>query len=374
MIKILHVISKIHQGSGIASVIMNYYRNIDRNKIQFDFLVSSTEGGEEYISEIKRYGGEIYYLPKLKLTNFNNFIKEMDSFFYQNGNQYTAIHSHFYQLDGILFPIAKKYGVKECISHSHNTKFSDYKVRAIRNYLMSRPLKKYSTKWMACSKKAGKLLFGKSFFNSPKSKILNNAIDCKRYIYNEEIRENKRKEFGLENKFVVGHVGRFSPQKNHKFLINVFNKIKKNNNNAVLVLVGTGSLMKSVQDQVKKYNLENDVLFLGQRHDVHHLLQMFDVLIFPSLFEGLGIALVEAQAADLPCVYSDVIPDEVNILESNEVLSLNESYDVWADAALKYQNKKRSSSAVKEIKKAGYCIENEAKNLLQFYMNIAYEE
>lgn len=374
MIKVLHVISRLHQGSGIANVIMNYYRNIDRNAVQFDFLVNSTENGEEYVSEIKKYGGHIYYFPNLRLSNIHHLIKEMNCFFCKHSNDYIAIHSHFFQLDGIIFHIAKKYGIKECISHSHNTRYSDYKLKSFRNYIMSLPLKREATRWMACSKSAGKFLFGKRFYSSPKSLILNNAIDCEKFVFNEEIRKNKIKELGLENKFIIGHIGRFSLQKNHKFLINVFKVIKERQNNAFLVLVGTGSLTESIKNLVKCNGLDNDVLFLGQRNDVSDLLQIFDVMVFPSQYEGLGIALIEAQVSDLPCVYSDVIPEEVNILDSNEILSLNENYEVWANAVLKYQSHKRSKNAIKRIERAGYNIELEAKKLSEFYMSLADKE
>lgn len=371
MIKVLHVISKIHQGSGIANVVMNYYRSIDRSAIQFDFLVTSTEDGDKYVAEIKKYGGNIFYLPPLKLTNINYFMKEMDRFFYENKSEYSAVHSHFFQIDGLLFKAAKKYGVKECISHSHNTRYSDYKIRAVRNYLMSIPLKKSSTTWMACSKAAGEFLYGKEFYNSSKAKVLNNALDCKKFVFNEEIRENKQKELGLENKFVVGHVGRLSPQKNHEFLINVFKEIKAIEINAILILVGTGDLMETIRKQVKQYNLENDVLFLGQRSDISELLQSFDIMIFPSHYEGLGVALIEAQVSGLPCVYSDVIPEEVNILNSNIILSLDEEYKIWANAALKFLNYERNKRAGEEIEKAGFNIVIEAQKLLEFYRSLA---
>lgn len=374
MIKVLHVISRLHQGSGIANVIMNYYRNINRNIVQFDFLVTSTDNGEEYVSEIEKYGGKIYYFPKLRLTNANNFIKEMNCFFGEHKNEYIAVHSHFFQLDGIIFRIAKKYGIKECISHSHNSRYSDYKIKSLRNFIMSLPLKKEATRWMACSKSAGKFLFGKKFYDSPKSLILNNAIDCKKFIFNQEIGENKKKELGLENKFIIGHIGRFSPQKNHEFLINVFKIIKEKQNNAFLVLVGTGPLTESIKKLVKDNQLVDDILFLGQRNDVSDLLQMFDVMVFPSRYEGLGIALIEAQVSDLPCVYSDVIPEEVNILDSNEILSLDENYEVWADAVLKYQNHKRSNNTLKDIERAGYNIVVEAQKLEEFYMSLVNKE
>lgn len=374
MIKVLQVISRLHQGSGVANVVMNYYRNIDRNVIQYDFLVNSTEGGDEYVSEIKKYGGNIYYFSNLKLTNVNHFIKEINDFFDEHGNEYIAVHSHFFQLDGVIFRIAKKHGIKECISHSHNTKYSDNKIKSFRNYIMSIPLKKAATRWMACSKKAGEFLFGKEFYNSPKSMILNNAVDCKKFIFNEEIREKKKKEFGLENKFIIGHIGRFSPQKNHEFLINVFKNIRERQDNAFLVMVGTGPLTESVQKKVKENNLVNNVLFLGQRNDISDLLQMFDVMVFPSHYEGLGIALIEAQVSDLPCVYSDVIPEEVDILDSNEILSLNEKYEVWANAALKYQNHKRSKDAAKIIDRAGYNILVEAQKLEEYYMSLVNKE
>lgn len=369
MIRILHVMDTLYQKSGIANVVMNYYRNIDRKKIQFDFLI--TDNNEHtYISEVKSYGGNIYFMPRLGIKNTINFIKYLNEFFYKNGHKYVAVHSHFNQIDCFIFPIAKRNGIRECISHSHNTKYSDKKIRSIRNAIMCLPIKKQATRWVACSEDAGVFLFGREFENSPKSLVINNAIECEKYRYDYHLRVRKRREFNLEDKFVIGHIGRFNEQKNHKFLINIFKEINKLYDNAVLILIGDGPLYNEVLYQIRKYNLEDKVLVLGQRSDIEEMVQIFDIMIFPSIFEGLGIALIEAQAADLPCVYSDNIPDVVNILESNEIHSLNDSYSIWANSALKYRFHRREVDAVNKVKRAGFDISVEAKKIMQFYLSL----
>lgn len=370
MIRVLHIVDTLYQKSGIANVIMNYYKNISREKVQFDFLITINKE-HTFLNEIKTYGGNIYYMPQLNINNFYSFYKSIDDFFMSHGKEFDIIHSHYNQLDSIIFPIAKKYGIKECISHSHNTKYSDSKIRSIRNWLMCLPLKKNATKWLACSKDAGNFLFGKEFSSSSKSFVLNNAIECQNFVFSKSKRDIKRKELGLENKLVIGHVGRFNKQKNHDFLINVFNKVKEKNNNSVLVLVGDGPLFDDIRNQVTNHDLTEYVIFLGQRKDIADIMQAFDIFVFPSLFEGLGIVLIEAQAADLPCIYSNVIPSEVNILENNIALDLNDNYDLWASEILRHISHKRRSNVIMQIEEAGFSIKKEAIKLVNFYMSLA---
>lgn len=228
-----------------------------------------------------------------------------------------------------------------------------------------RKIPKYADKLFACGDEAGRWMF-----NTDDFEVLNNAIDTDLYAYNKEKADKVKKEFGIENKFVVGHVGRFNPQKNHEFLIDVFNEIQKVKEDSVLMLVGDGDLRPEIEKKVRDLGLSDKVIFTGVRSDVNDLMQGMDVFLFPSLYEGLGIVLIEAQAAGLKCIISDNIPKDGVLTDDVTCISLTQSPIVWANEILKYQEYKRANN--KEIiKKANYDIKNNAKKLEQFYIENA---
>ena len=329
MIRILHVVSKLSINSGVMNVIMNYYRYIDRTKIQFDFLYFE-ERIPDLKKEIERLGGKVYFVHKPSLKRCINTYKEFNSFFERNAAKYTAVHLHEVYLVHFINHFCKKYNIKHLITHAHTTKYSDNPKNALRNKIMCLGLNDVATDLFACSKAAGKFYYGKEAVDSGKVKIIPNAINLEKYKFNENVRNKIRKELKLEDKFVVGHIGRMAPQKNQKFLLKIFSEVKKRKNNAILLMIGDGPLKSEIEKEIDNLNLRDSVILFGVRNDVPQLLMAMDVFVLPSLFEGLGIVAIEAQASGLTCILSKEVPKEVEI-HSCKFLSLNELNSIWAD-------------------------------------------
>lgn len=369
MIKILHIVSSLDRGSGVMNVIMNYYRNIDGRKIQFDFLSWSEEDrATTYSDEIEELGGNIYSIQKPGLTK--TYYNDIKLFFEKYAWNYKAVQLHEVYLNMFIAPMARKYGINHIIAHSHTTEYSDIKLNAIRNRILCVPLKYNTDIYFACSKAAGEFLYGKKYVQRGKVKIIQNAIDCEKFCYKEEIRTRKRKEFNLQEKFVVGHIGRFNEQKNHEFIVDIFFKIYNENKNSVLMLVGEGFLKEEIKKKVNKLKIADRVFFLGQRTDVDELLQVMDVFVLPSLFEGLPVVLVEAQSSGLPCYTSNAVTKEVKITDNINYLSLKTSAEVWADNILKNNQLNRQDNS-ENVRNAGFDIKIETKKLEKIYLNLA---
>lgn len=357
-IRVLHVVTHMNRG-GLETMIMNYYRHIDRTKIQFDFL-THRDGKKDYDDEILSLGGRIYHLPSLNPFDKKGYLKKLDDFFREH-KEYKIVHSHLDCMSAYPLKAAKKYGVPVRIAHAHSTSEERKDLKYLIKIHSKRKIPQYATDLFACSKKAGEWMFGNKSFN-----IMKNAIDAEKYLYNKKRAEEVRKELGIENKFVVGHVGRFSIPKNHKFLIDIFKYIYMKKQNAVLLLVGEGTLQDEIKKKVKEEELEQDVIFLGLRNDVERIMQAMDVFVFPSLYEGLPVTLVEAQAAGLPCVISNEITKEINISSNIEFLGLNQSAQEWAENSLK--DKKRTEHADLLVKKSGFDIKKNVEWLTEQYL------
>jgi capsular polysaccharide biosynthesis proteinCps4H len=296
-------------GGGVESVIMNYYRHLDHSKIQFDFICDEDSTRIPY-DEIKKLGGRVFLVPKYQ--NLPKYLKALEKLFKEN--QYRIIHSNINTLS--VFPLyaAKKAGVPIRISHSHSTSNpKEWKRNLIKNIL--RPFsKRYATDYFACSELAGRYLFGNKAFDQGEVKIIHNAIDVDKFKFDEVARKKLRKELRIKDSTVViGHVGRFVQQKNHIFLVDVFKEYHKKNPDLKLLLVGSGPLEDEIKKKVERLNLKDSVLFLGQRDDINKLYSVMDVFCLPSLYEGLPVVGVEAQAAGLPCVFSDKITNDTVI-------------------------------------------------------------
>lgn len=359
-IRVLQVVTYMGRG-GLETMLMNYYRNIDRDKVQFDFLTHRDERWD-YDDEIESLGGKIYHLPKLNPFS-KSYLNALDKFFKEH-KEYQIVHCHQDCLSGVVLKVAKKNGVRFTIAHSHNAN-QDKNLKYIIKVFEKRKIPKYADKLFACGDEAGRWMF-----NTDNFEVLNNAIDADLYTYNKEKADKVKKEFGIENKFVVGHVGRFNPQKNHEFLIAVFNEVQKIKEDSVMMLVGDGDLRPEIEQKVRDLGLSDKVIFTGVRSDVNDLMQGMDVFLFPSLYEGLGIVLIEAQAAGLKCIISDNIPKDGVLADDVTCISLTQSPVIWANEILKNQEYKRTDN--KEIiKKANYDIKNNAKTLEQFYIENA---
>lgn len=362
-IRIAHIMGKM-VGGGVEAVVMNYYRHIDKEKIQFDFLIDRDSTNIPY-QEIKSLGGNVIIIPPYQ--KLPQYLKELTKIFKEN--DYKIVHSHINTLS--IFPLyaAKKCNIPIRIAHSHSTSNKkEYKKNFLKNFL--RPFsKKYATHYFCCSEYAGRYLFGDKAYDNGEVTLINNAIAVDNFLYNEEIRKNKREDLGITNEIVIGHVGRFISQKNHLRLIDIFNTLINTNPdiNYILILIGTGSLEQKVKEKVKALNLEERVIFLGQRDDVNELMQAMDIFLLPSLYEGLPVVGVEAQTAGMLCVLSSEMTKETKILSTTKFISLEKSNEEWAEEIKKsYKNFKRKNTK-KEIIKVNFEIKTEAKKLEKKY-------
>lgn len=366
-IRILQVFAEMNRG-GAETMIMNLYRHIDRERIQFDFIVHTQEKCA-FDEEIEQLGGRIYRVPKYVGTNHFAYKNAWKDFFMSHSD-YKIIHGHVRSTASIYLKIAKKYNLTT-IAHSHNTSSGSGIIALIKNVLQY-PLRYISNYFLACSESAGKWLFGDKIVASNKFKILNNAIEVERFTFNNQIRDAIRKEFAIGDKYVIGHVGRFHPQKNHELLVDIFKDIHNKIEDSVLLLVGDGFLKESIQEKVRNEDIEDSVIFAGVRSDVPDIFQGMDLFLFPSLFEGLGIVVVEAQAAGLNCIVSDQIPDEAIITKQVDKVSLSKSPEYWSEVAINKLNYKRKDTS-ELIKASGYDIKETAKWLENFYNRIGKE-
>lgn len=364
-IRVAHIVGK-WLGGGVESVLMNYYRNLDRTKVQFDFLCDSDSTNIPY-EEIEKLGGKVILIPPYQKVF--RYQKELIRIFKEN--KYKIVHSHINTMS--IFPLraAKRAGVLVRIAHSHSTtNKKEWKKNLLKQVL--RPFSKvYATDYMCCSELAGRWLFGDKEYDKGNVYLLNNAIDLNKFKYDEEIRIRKRKELNIpEDTLVIGHVGRFVEQKNHRFLIDIFNEVHKEKSNSLLLLAGQGPLMNEMKEKVSELNLTENVEFLGQKNDINELYQALDVFCLPSLYEGLPVVGVEAQATGLLCILSDEMTKETKVLDTTEFLSLDQSAKEWADIILmKYKLFKRKNCTI-EISKKDFNIKKEASKLSRRY----YEE
>ena len=356
-IRILHVVTYMGRG-GLETMLMNYYRHIDRKKIQFDFLVHRNFQAD-YDEEILEAGGHIYHVPLLNPFS-PGYYKALNSFFAEH--HYNIVHSHLDCLSAYPLRAAEKHGTRTRIAHAHSSD-QDHNLKYLIKVYSKYQIPRYATDFFASSKQAGEWMFPEQRFQ-----VMKNAIDARQYIYNPETEQRMKKKFGLQDKFVIGHVGRFDPPKNHSFLIDVFQGVQTIEKNAVLMLIGTGKVQEKIKEKVKKLDLQEKVLFLGSRSDVSQILQALDVFVFPSLYEGFGIAAVEAQAAGLPCILSDRVPRECKLTENVEILSLDLSAREWAERIIRYKGKQKKNQ-FDVICNAGYDIEENAKQLESFYLS-----
>lgn len=362
MIRILQVVNDMHR-AGLETMLMNYYRNIDRTKIQFDFL-THRPNKSDYDDEIIAMGGRVYYAPRLYPQNYPTYFKWMRQFFYEHP-EYKIIHSHIDSMSYLPLLAAKKVGIPIRIAHSHNTSI-DKDFKYILKQIFRFNITTVSNLYCACGQNAGKFLFKNHKFT-----VIPNAIEASHFLFSQNIRNRKREELNLKNKFVVGHVGRLSYQKNHKFLIQIFKEVHKMQNNAILVLVGVGEKEKKIRKQVNELGLQNSVMFLGNRSDVNELYQAMDIFVMPSLFEGIPVVGIEAQFSGLQCVFSDKVPKEVDIFNESNFISLKLDEKEWAIKILELGKHINRANHI-DIK-SEYNIIN-AKDLLIQYYEEAYSK
>lgn len=360
-IRVLQVVGRMHRG-GLETMIMNLYRNIDRTKVQFDFLVHYDNPGD-YDEEIRELGGNIYSAPVMEHHNFFKYKKELKKIFKEHS--YAIVHGHWTALGIFYLKEAKKHGAKIRIAHSHNTK-SGRGIKAFIIDLLQIRLERIANFYFSCSEDASPWLFSKKLIDNGKVIVIHNAIDVAQYIYNREKRNQIRKNLSIEDKLIIGHIGRFSYQKNHSFLLEIFEKVLMEKTEAELWLIGTGEDFVNIKQRIEEKGLTSNVRLWGVRDDIADLMQAMDIFTLPSRFEGLGIVLVEAQAAGLPCVASDAVPREVNLTGNVEFLPLSKPSD-WAEKIMSFQDFERKDMT-KKIVQAGYDIQEQAQKLQEFYL------
>lgn len=357
-IRILHVVTYMGRG-GLETMIMNYYRQMDRSRVQFDFLVHRRERAS-YDNEIESLGGIIYRLSRLVPWS-STYQHALDTFF-KTHPEYRIVHVHQDCLSSVILKAAQRNSVPVRIAHSHTSEQVKNLKYPIKLYYR-RLIPRFATALFACGKDAGDWMFGGAPFQ-----ILNNAIDAASYRYDREKARRMRQSLNIpQDAFVIGHVGRFSPEKNHEFLINIFTVLYKKVQKAFLLLVGDGELRPKIEERVHSLGLADHVIFTGIRNDVSDLLQAMDVFVFPSHYEGLGIAVIEAQAAGLPCVISDSIPNDCNLTDLLTRISLTKSVSTWADQIFAVKQRARKDT-YQEIAVGGYTITENAKWLQNYYL------
>lgn len=330
-VRVLHVFGALNPG-GVETLVMNVYRCIDRTKIQFDFAL--TQGVKSlFDDEVAEMGGRLFYFDQKKpmLRNLSEILKKYGPF--------PVVHSHVYFFSGAILFNAARHGVPVRIAHAHNTSFGQIYTwkRKAYEWLMRRMILRYATVMLGCSTDACKYVFGPDCMEDPRCSILCNGFDVKAFTFRREDRDRIRREYGIEDKLVVGHVGRFEEQKNHSQLVEQFAALRRIRPDAVLLLVGRGSLMNDIRDKCAALGISEAVIFAGAQKKPAPFLSAMDIFLFPSLYEGLGSALIEAQANGLHVVTSaGVVPGDIDVTGNASFVALTEPPEVWAGEILRH--------------------------------------
>jgi glycosyltransferase involved in cell wall biosynthesis len=348
---------------GVENFIINYFRYIDHDKIHFDFICYDKEPA--YYQEIIKHGSCVYIIPGRR-KNYFSYYKQTKKIITEN--HYNVIWSNLCSLSDILvLKNAFKKGIKKRIVHAHNSSIKSCQIiTKILHRINRKRIIKYATDFWACSQTAGNFFYSNMIIKSSKFKIIHNAIDAKKFIFSQSQRLIKREELNIENKLVIGHIGRFHFQKNHDFLLNIFIEISKNRGDAVLLLIGDGELFGDIKSQVELSGLKKNIIFLGSRRDISELLYAMDIFVFPSRYEGLPFVLVEAQTAGLPCFVSDTITNEILITDNIYPISIQESVSKWSEIIINNLNIERKNT-LSVIQKSGYDITTEAKIIEKYF-------
>ena len=364
-VRIAHIIGKIRNG-GVESVIMNYYRNIDRSKIQYDVIIDEDSSNPHVQAELESLGGKVITVPPYqKIAAYHKALYQL---FRQNN--YPLVYSHMNTLS--VFPLfaAWRAGVPIRVAHSHSTAGKGETKRNTVKYILRPFAKVFPTHLCACSEYAGRWLFGNRAFSAGRVKVWNNAVNTEQFAYSESVRQDTRKALSLSEKFIVGHSGRFMTQKNHTFLIDIFAEIHKRREDSVLLLAGEGYLINEVRAKVARLGLSECVVFLGNVNDMERYYQAMDVFILPSLYEGLPVVGIEAQISGLPMLCSDAMTPETKICPNLHFLSLKDSPSVWADEALRISEGHSRKDMSSYARKSGFDIKTESVKLSEWYCEL----
>lgn len=367
MLRVLHSVSNMAR-AGIETMLMNYYREIDRSQLQFDFLANKPIPGE-YDDEIRAMGGRVFVSPGLNPLHYPQYRRYVADLLHDNPD-IKIVHAHNEAMGYYALQSAKNAGIRVRIAHAHNTQIiQDYKYPL--KLICKQLLPGAATDYWSCGRDAGIYYYGEKRWNAS-GFILRNAIDVPRFAFQPKVRENLRKANDLENCFVIGHVGRFNVQKNHSRLLNIFAEVTKTVPEARLALIGTGELEQAIIEKARNMGIYDKILFLGQMADVSKWYQAMDCFVLPSLFEGLPVVGIEAQASGLPCFFSDRVTDEVLLSPEARRISLGAENTEWAREIISArQLKTRRIQGIDFVRQAGYDIHAEARKLQEIYLKLA---
>lgn len=366
MIRVLNIVRGMNRG-GLETTLMNILRNIDRSKVQFDFLVNTQEKCD-YDDEIRALGGKIYYIPPRR-EGIKKYKRELVRFF-SNHKEYKIVHQHVSSLSDIeALKAAKQVGVPIRIVHSRNSQHSGSVIHKYLHFWNQRKISKVATDFFACSELAARWLFGDKLYRENNHIIINNGIETERFVFSKEKRNLIRRDLGVGNKVLIGNVGRLHKQKNHTFILDVFKTLNTSIPETMLILVGDGVLRNSLENKAKELGIQESVIFTGVRKDIPDLLQAMDIFFMPSLYEGLPGTVIEAQGAGLPCLISDSITKEVKITDLVVSASLDESIEKWKEHLINIINQKieRRNTSL-ELVEAGFDMEAITMQLQSFYI------
>ena len=364
-LRILQIIDNISVDAGVSSMIMNIYRKIDRTKLQFDFLVcnKAEDRGKNYESEIRQLGGKVFYFGSpLSIESCLSSVRNADKFFKERGCVYRAVHLHTPTIAEFTLKYAKKYGIKIRIVHSHSTMLSTNRIKTIINkYLVSR-IKRYATDYWACSTEAAKFLYGEKFVLKHGVELIWNCVEPEKYLYDEKVRNSMREKYGIKNKYVITHISNFTVIKNHFFLIDVIKKVVKKNKNVMFCFIGDGDMRYEFENRLREEGVISYCVFIGRTTSIPEYLSCSDLVILPSIKEGLPVTIVEAQANGVKCILSDSITRECDV---SDCIFLPLDVDTWASSIIKNSFDKKS-----DRKKRSEIFRNSKFNIARQIVNI----
>lgn len=368
-VRILHILGNTQLG-GAESRIMDLYRHMDRSVVQFDFVVHSKEEGY-FNEEIRKLGGRIFRVPRFRVLNYFSYCRAWKKLLQEHRDadgrsEFHMIQGHMTSTAAIYLPIARKCGIETTIAHARSAGV-DKGLKGILTRFLRRNLSKKADYLFTCSELAGISVFGKKAVEQGRTRFLPNAIDCQKFAPDPLVREKIRRELGIENCYVIGHVGRFHYAKNHEYLLRVFAElVKRKTGDYVLLLLGEGSGMEDIRILSRELGIGDKVYFLGNKSNVNDYYQAMDYFVYPSRFEGMPGTIVEAQTAGLRCLMSDTICKEVIATELVTTRSISEDPGLWADEIEQHLQYQRSSR-VDEMKELGFDVHGQAVLMTDFY-------
>lgn len=371
MVRVLHELAHL-DGGGVARLLYEYYRYMDHDKVTFDFIINNDIDDGILEQPLEQMGCRIYRLDPLKrnlfsrLRSLKKIIKE---------GHYDAVHAHLAVRSCFILHYAKKYGVKMRIAHSHTAYETISSLKLKFDHTLTAISQRQATHLFACGMDAGKYIWGEKAVKNGRVHIMRNAVDTEKFMFREPERRSVRAELGAEDKLIIGTVGRLHEQKNYSFLLNVFQKVLLKRPDAILVMVGRGNLEAELKNKAREWKIDSNVKFLGVRSDVDRLLNAFDLFVLPSLYEGLPVVLVEAQANGLPEVVSDKVTKEAEITDLIEFMPLTAREEEWAEQLISQAEKRKDRKKYAEIvREAGYDIQCESRKMQEFYLTSVTEQ